>query len=140
MVLGIIFSLLGLGCMIAIMFQIAIFALPLSAARAAGQLASETGAGVLGAIAVGLVAGVATLAAAQVTLAMTRSTLVRLAVALAFAVPAAVAGYGVVLDLSKIGGAHGVWPPIFAGAGAVVIGVAAVRRLALPLASTAATV
>ena len=140
MVLGIIFSLLGLGCMIAIMFQIAIFALPLSAALAAGQLASETGAGVLGAIAVGLVAGVATLAAAQVTLAMTRSTLVRLAVALAFAVPAAVAGYGVVLDLSKIGGAHGVWPPIFAGAGAVVIGVAAVRRLALPLASTAATV
>ena len=92
MVLGIILSLLGLGFMIAIMFQIAIFALPLSAALAAGQLADETGAGVPGTIAVALVAGVAVFAAAQVMLAVTRSTLVRMAVALAFATPAAVAG------------------------------------------------
>ena len=138
MVLGIIFSLLGLSVMIAIMFQITIFALPLSAALAAGQLASETGAGVLGTIAVGLVAGVAAFAAGQVMLVVTHSTLVRLAVALAVATPAAIAGCGMVLDLSRIGGAHGGWPSIFAGTGAVIMSIVSVRRLATPLAPTAA--
>ena len=140
MVLGIIFGLFGIGVMIAITFLMAIFALPLSAALAAGQLASETGAGLLGTIAVGLVAGVATFAAGQIMLAVTRSTLVRIAIALAFATPAAIAGYGVVLDLTRIGGAYGVWPPIFAVTGAVIIGIAAVCRLSNPLVSTAATV
>ncbi len=140
MVLGIIFSLLGLGFMIAIMFEIAIFALPLSIAVAAGRLAIETGAGVLGAIAAGLVAGIAAFGAGQVVLAMTCSTLVRIVVGLAFATPAAVSGYGMVLDLSRIGGAHGVWPSIFAVTGGITIGIAAARRLAIPLVSTTTTV
>ena len=139
MVLGFIFSLLGLGVMIVLMFQIAIFALPLWAALAAGQVASETGAGVLGAIAVSLVAGVAAFAAAQIMVAVTRSRLVRTAVILAFATPAAMAGYGVVLDLSRIGGAHGVWQSVFAVTGGITIGIVAARRLAIPLVSTTTT-
>ena len=64
---------------------------------------------------------------------MTRSTVVRLAVALLFAAPAAFAGYHLVFGLSHIGGAHGVWQQIFAAFGSVAIGVAALMRLATPI-------
>ena len=64
---------------------------------------------------------------------MTRSTVVRLAVALAFTAPAAFAGYHLVLGLSHIGGAHGVWQQIFAAIGSIAIGVAALMRLATPI-------
>ena len=133
MVLGIIFSLLGIGALVALMFNMAILALPLFAAVAAGRFAYDTGAGVLGGIAVGFVAGAAALGMGQAILLMTRSTHVRLAVALAFTAPAAFAGYYLVLGLSHIGGAHGPWQQIFAGIGAIAIGAAALARLATPV-------
>ena len=58
---------------------------------------------------------------------------IRLAVALAFTAPAALAGYHLVLGLSHIGGAHGIWQQVFAVIGSVVIGVAALIRLATPM-------
>jgi len=129
MVLGIIFSLLGIGLLIALMFQMAIFALPLFIGVTAGRFAFQTGAGVVGAIAVGLVAAVAAFGIARLVLAVSRSTALRLAIAAAFAAPAAFAGYHVVLGLSRIGGAHGLWQPIFAGIGAG----AALAQLATPI-------
>ncbi len=133
MALGIIFSLLGIGILIAIMFQMAIFALPLFIAVTAGRFAYETGAGVVSAFVVGLIAAAVAFSIAQIVLATTRSTAVRLIIAFAFAAPAAFAGYHVVLGLSHIGGAHGLWQPIFAGTGAVVIAGASLARLATPL-------
>jgi len=133
MVLGIIFSLLGIGLLIALMFQMAIFALSLFIGVTAGRFAFQTGAGVVGAIAVGLVAAVAAFGIARLVLAASRSTALRLAIAAAFAAPAAFAGYHVVLGLSRIGGAHGLWQPIFAGIGAVVIAGAALAQLATPI-------
>ncbi len=133
MVLGIIFSLLGIGALIALMFNMAILALPLFAAVTVGRFAYETGAGVLGAIAVGFVAGAVALGVGQAVLIMTRSTVVRLVVAFALTAPAAFAGYHLVLGLSYIGGAHGLWQQIFAGIGSVVIGVVALMRLATPI-------
>ncbi len=56
MVLGIIFGLVGIGLMIAFMFQMTIFALPLLIAVTAGRSAYQTGAGVPGAIIIGLIA------------------------------------------------------------------------------------
>ena len=133
MVLGVIFSLTGICLLIALMFNMAIFALPLFSSVAAGRLAYDTGAGWLGAILVGLLAAVLTLGVGQLILAVTKSNAVRLAIAAAFAAPAAFAGYHVVLGLSHIGGAHGVWQPIFAGIGAVIIACAALARLATPI-------
>ena len=120
MVLGVIFSLTGICLLIAVMFNMAIFALPLFSGVAAGRFAYDTGAGWLGAILLGL-------------LAATKSNALRLAIAVAFAAPAAFAGYHVVLGLSRIGGAHDVWQPIFAGVGAVIIAGAALARLATPI-------
>jgi hypothetical protein len=139
MVLGVVFRLLGIGMVVALMFHMAILALPLSVAVVAGRFAYETGAGALGAIAVGMVAGVAALGVGQTILLMTRSPVVRLAIALTFMAPAAFAGYHRVLGLSHIGGAHGAWQQVFASVGAVGIGVAALIRLATPIIPPAQT-
>ena len=133
MVLGVIFSLTGICLLIGLMFNMAIFALPLFAGVTAGRLAFDTGAGWLGAILIGLVAAVLTLGVGQLVLEVANSTLLRLGIALGFAAPAAFAGYHVVLGLSRIGGAHGIWQPIFAGIGAVIIVGAALARLATPI-------
>ena len=133
MILGVIFSLTGIGLLIALMFNMAVYALPLFAAVTAGRLAYASGAGWLGAIFVGLLAGVLTLGVGQLALGVTKSNLVRLVIAVAFAAPAAFAGYHVVLGLSHIGGAHGVWQTVFAGIGAVIIAGAALMRLATPI-------
>ena len=109
MVLGVVFSLLGIGMLVALMFNIAILAMPLFVAVAAGRFAYDTGAGALSAIAVGL------------------------AVAIAFTAPAVFAGYHLVFGLSHIGGAHGLWQQIFATIGSVAIGMAALMRLATPV-------
>ena len=133
MVLGVVFSLLGIGMLVALMFNMAILALPFFVAVAAGRFAYDTGAGALGAIAVGLVAGAAALGVGQAILVLTRSAAIRLTVAIAFTAPAAFAGYHVVFGLSHIGGAHGLWQQIFAAIGSVAIGVAALMRLAAPV-------
>jgi len=133
MVPGVIFSLVGIGILIAIMFQMAIFALPLFIAVTAGRSAYETGTGVMGAIIIGLIAAIVAFGVAQLILATTSSTALRIIIAAAFAAPAAFAGYHVVLGLSHIGGAHGAWQPIFAGVGAIIIAGAALARLATPI-------
>ncbi len=133
MILGILFSLIGLGLLVSLIFNVAILALPFFVALSAGRLAFASGAVVLGAIAIGLLAGVATLALGQVILAFSRSTTLRLFVALVFVGPAAYAGYHVVLGLSRIGGAHGLWQPVLAGIGAIAVGAAALARLLTPL-------
>ena len=133
MILGVLFSLTGICLLIALMFNMAIYALPLFAGVTAGRFAYDTGAGWLGAILIGLPAAIATLGVGQLILAVTKSNLLRLGIAVAFAAPAAFAGYHVVLGLSRIGGAHGIWQPILAGVGAVIIAGAALVRLATPV-------
>ena len=133
MIVGVIVSLTGICLLIALMFNMAIFAMPLFAGVTAGRFAYDTGAGWLGAIIVGLLAAALTFGLGQLIFGFTKSNALRLAVAIAFAAPAAFAGYHVVLGLSRIGGAHGVWQPIFAVIGAVIIAIAALMRLATPL-------
>ena len=133
MILCVIFSLTGIGLLIALMFNMAIFALPLFAGVKAGRFAFDTGAGWLGAPLVGLVAAALTLGVAQLVLAVSRSTAIQLAIAVLFAAPAAVAAYHVVLGLSRIGGAHGPWQPVFASIGALFVAGAALTRLATPM-------
>ena len=133
MILGVIISLTGVCLLIALMFQMAVFALPLFAGVSAGRLAYDAGAGWLGAVLVGLIAAVLTLGFGQLILAVSKSNVLRLTIAVAFAAPAAFAGYHVVLGLSRIGGAHGLWQTVFAAIGAVIVAGAAVTRLVTPI-------
>ena len=67
----------------------------------------------------------------QTAFAMTRSTILRAAIGAAFAVPAAIAGYHVVLAMSQIGVPSLAWREVFACLGAVSVGATAWMRLTL---------
>lgn len=131
MFLAVVLTILGLGFICWLLFSLAVYALPFFAAMTAGLWAYGTGAGVLGAFAVGLLAGVATLVAGQILFGVVRSTIVRLALALAFAAPAAIAGYHAILGLSAIGVPSEALQQVFAMIGATVIGFTAAARLTL---------
>lgn len=127
---GIVLSIVGLGFFCWLLFTLAIYALPTFAGLAAGLAAFHSGAGVAGAIAVGLLMGAAILALGQFVFAATRTPL-RAVVALAYIVPAAVAGYQVSFALAGLGMPGSVWQAAFAVIGAVVSGCTAFLRLAL---------
>jgi hypothetical protein len=92
-IIGLILGALGIGFFCWLLFTLAVYALPFSASLTAGLAAFHNGAGVIGAIVVGIVAGVVTLGAGQFAFAVAGSPLIRAAIALPFATPAAVAGY-----------------------------------------------
>jgi hypothetical protein len=137
--LTILLSLLGLGVLIALIVNLATFALPLYVAALAGRFAFETGAGYLGAFLVGAAAGGVALGIGQIAFAAVRWWPARVVIALLFAVPAAVAGYSVVHGLSGIGIEAESWRRAFALSAAVATGFAALARLAGPTAPAVAT-
>jgi len=127
---GIVLSILGLGFFCWLLFTLAIYALPTFAGLAAGLAAFHSGAGVLGAITVGLLVGGAILALGQFVFAATRMPL-RAIVGLVYGVPAAIAGYQVSLTLAGLTMPGSIWQAAFAVIGAVVSGCTAFSRLAL---------
>jgi hypothetical protein len=131
MFLAVALTILRLSFLCWILFSLAVYALPFFAAVTVGVWAYGTGAGVIGAVAVGLVAGIATLVVGQVLFAVVRSTLIRAALALAFAAPAAVAGYHAVLGVAAIGIPSEIWRQVFATVGAVIVGFTAAARLTI---------
>ncbi len=121
-------SVAGIGLICWLLFNLAVYALPFFASVSAGMFAYHTGSGPIGAILVGLAAGAATLVLGQVLFATIRSAALRAIVAVAYAAPAAFAGYHAVHGLSALGGTSEVWRQVFAVIGAVVIaGVAWAR-------------
>ncbi|WP_370154148.1 hypothetical protein [Bradyrhizobium ottawaense] len=123
------FSTLGIGLFCWAIFVLAVYALPFFVALSIGMTAFQHGAGVVGALLIGTVGGALTLAVGQAAVAITRSLTLRIAIATAFAVPAAVAGYHVAFALSQIGMPSLAWREIFACLGAVCVGGTAWTRL-----------
>jgi hypothetical protein len=130
-IVGIVLSFFGIGFLCWLMFTLAVQALPFYAGVTAGFAAYHSGAGEIGAILVGLIAGAATLAAGQIAIAMVRSPLIRVAITLLFTLPAAVAGYHAVLGLTQIAVPAEGWRQAFALIGAFVVGGTAWMRMAL---------
>jgi hypothetical protein len=130
MAAGIVFSLLGLGGFCVLLFRFTVYALPTFVGLAAGFWAFDIAAGPIGAIAVGVVAGGATLGVCQLIFGSARSPILRTLVALLFSAPAAYAGYHVVFGLSSYGVPSDIWRQVFAVVGALAIGVTAIARLA----------
>ncbi|QYU69428.1 hypothetical protein J4558_04595 [Leptolyngbya sp. 15MV] len=130
MTLGVIVSLFGLGTALVLLFTLAIYAVPFFVALTIGMWAFETGAGVIGAVLVGLVAGVVALFAARLLFASVRSLALRAVIALLFAIPAAVAGYHAVLGISALLVPSEAWRHVFAVIGGLVVGVSAAVQLA----------
>lgn len=129
--LGLILNTVGLGLFCWLIFVLAVYAVPFFVAVSIGMLTFHGGAGVIGALLVGIVAGATTLVFGQTAFAMTQSTLLRAAIGGLFAVPAAIAGYHVVLAISQIGVPSLAWRQVFACLGAVSVGASAWMRLTL---------
>jgi hypothetical protein len=129
--LGLLLNTVGIGLFCWLIFTLAVYALPFFVAVNAGMMAFHSGAGVLGAPLVGVAAGAVALAIGQTAFAIARSLILRAAIAVAFAVPAAIAGYHVVLVMSQIGVPSLAWREAFACLGAVFIGGTAWTRLAV---------
>jgi hypothetical protein len=128
---GILLNIVGLGVFCWALFALAIHALPFFVGMTAAIYTYQTGAGPFGAVVVGLVAGSFTFVLGQHIFSIARSRIVRVAIGLLFAVPAARAGYDVTLALSHIGTASEWWREAFAIVGAVVVGGTAWARLSI---------
>ena len=85
------FAAIGLLCWL--LFTLAVFALPAFVGVAAGAWAHGTGAGIPGAVLIGVVAAALTLAAGHLLITFVRPMWLKLIVAIAFVAPAAIAGF-----------------------------------------------
>ena len=127
--IGILSSIAAVGALCWLLFTLAVFALPFFAGVSAGTWAFQTGAGWLGAILVGLAAAALTLGLGQFLLAFIRPLWIRLAIALAFVAPAALAGYHATHGIVKHTMPSDTWQIIFSVIGAVAVGVTALIRV-----------
>jgi hypothetical protein len=129
MIIAIMLSVAGLGFLCWLAFNLAVFAVPFFTGVTVGLFAYHTGAGAIGGASIGMVAGAATLVAGQFAFAHSRSTILKTMIAAAFALPAAVAGYHLVLGVSTMGMPSDTWRHVFAIIGAAVVGSTAWARL-----------
>lgn len=129
-ILAILASLAAIGMLCWLLFTLAVFALPAFVGATVGAWAHGTGAGVPGAILIGLVAAAATLAVGQLVIMFVRPVWLKLIVAVAFVAPAAIAGFhathGIVKHLMPSDG----WQITFSVIGAVAVGITAFVRVA----------
>jgi hypothetical protein len=96
----------------------------------AGLYAHQTGIEPLGAVGVGIIAAAFVLVIGQTIFSLVRTPILRIAVALMFAVPAALAGYYATFGLSGLTMTSDLWRQVSAVIGAVAIGATAWTRLA----------
>ncbi|WEX85784.1 hypothetical protein PZN02_002017 [Sinorhizobium garamanticum] len=133
-ILAIIASFAAIGVMCWLLFNLAVFALPLFAGITAGTWAYQSGAGWPGGIIVGIVAAGLTLVVGQLPLAFVHALWLRLLVAAAFVAPAVLAGYHATLGIVKLTMPSEGWQIAFSIVGAIAVGVCAFARLvAMPL-------
>lgn len=127
--MGLILGIIGIVVALVLLFKLAIFAVPFFVGIQAFLWSVDTGAGPIGAALVGLVAAGVTLGIAQVLFSTIRLVWVRGALALAFGIPAAVAGYHVVIGIASLAVPSEAWQMVFAVIGGLVAGASAVMQL-----------
>jgi hypothetical protein len=127
--MGVILGIIGIVVALVLLFKLAIFAVPFFVGMQAFLWGMDTGAGPIGAALLGLVAAGVTLGIAQVLFSTIRVVWVRGALALAFGVPAAVAGYHVVIGMASLAVPSEAWRMVFAVIGGMVAGASAVMQL-----------
>ncbi|QOF73402.1 hypothetical protein IG197_10290 [Aminobacter sp. SR38] len=132
MIMLLIVAIVLLGAMVLLAYRLATFALPFMLALKAARFAYATGAGWIGAGIVGLFAGVATFGILAYLFATLRAPVLRIAVAIVFAAPAAVAGYALVHGVTSEAVPSEIWRQIFCIAGGIFVGCSALARLADP--------
>ncbi|MGH6703337.1 MAG: hypothetical protein ACRECG_08065 [Bradyrhizobium sp.] len=121
-------ALVGILCLVA--YTLATYALPVMLGFAAARFAYHTGSGAIGASFIGVIAAAAAFAVFAVLFATQRSPILRLTVALVFAVPAVFAGYTLVHGVTFEVIPSAIWRQIFCCIGGALVGASALMRLA----------
>lgn len=129
-VLNILLLLSVIGILAWLVFTLAIYALPLFVGVATGVWAHDTGAGAIGGFAIGAIVAGIVFITGQLVFAFSRPLWMRVAVALLFAGPAAVAGYAATLGVARLLMPSEGWQMAFSIIGGVMVGVVAVYRMA----------
>lgn len=104
-----------------LLFRLSVHALPLFAAFSAASSTYRADHGLVAALVAAALAGIATLALAQISLGLARSDPARTAIGLVFALPAALAGYHAVHGIAAATMPVSIWPMVVAVIGAAVI-------------------
>ncbi|WP_430244302.1 hypothetical protein [Neorhizobium sp. DAR64861/K0K2] len=125
-------SVVLIGAMCALACTLATYAVPFLFAVTMTRLAFATGAGYVGAGIVGLFAGVAAYGFLAYLFATLRSSSLRLAIALMFATPAAIAGYALLHGITREAIPSEIWRQIICGVGGISVGLSALAKLANP--------
>ncbi len=129
-ILAILASLAAIGLLCWLLFTLAVLALPAFVGFTAGAWAYGTGAGIPGAILVGLIAAAATFAIGQLLITFARPMWLKLAVAVVFVAPAAVAGFHATHGIVKHLMPSDAWQITFSVVGAIAVGITAFVRVA----------
>lgn len=137
-VLAIVFAIITVAFLGWLLFTLAVYALPFAAGWAAGAFAYDHGAGMFGAVLTGFGAAFLALFLGHFLLALIRTPWLRGLILLAFAAPAAVAGYYAVSGVIAHTDAGPGWVQAFALIGAAIIGGVAWERLAATTTDAAA--
>jgi hypothetical protein len=111
-------------------YTLAVFALPFVLAVEAARWTYASGSSLIGAGLVGLVAGVAAYGLLLILFAVVQLPILRLAVALVFAAPAAIAGYALVDGIAREAVPSEIWRVIFCLVGSGFVSGSALMRLA----------
>ena len=123
LVLGPLLVLAAIGFFCWLLFTLAAFALPFFVGLTIGMSAFHTGAGALGGIIVGVVAGGAAFGLGQIAMAFLPSAWLRLAIILLFVAPATVAGYSATHGIAQLAMPSATWQAIFSVIGAIAVSV-----------------
>lgn len=116
--------------MCALAYILAVYALPFVLGVQAARFAYATGSGLIGAGLVGLLVGATAYGLLLFAFASLHSPILRLIMALVFAVPAAIAGYALVHGVTREAVPSEVWRQVFCIIGGSFVGVSALLRLA----------
>lgn len=120
----------AIGFLCWLVFTLAVYALPLFIGVTVGLWAHDSGAGIVGGLAIGVLAAGATAILGQLIFAFARLLWLRLVVAVLFAGPAAVAGYAATHGIAKHLMPSEGWQMAFSIFGAIAVGMTALFRMA----------
>jgi hypothetical protein len=131
LIIGIVLTFVGLAYLCWLLFTLAVYALPLFVGSSLAMAAYHGGSGPIAATIVGLIASSMTVVAGQFVATRVHTALIRAAIALVFAVPAAVAGYHAALGLAQLGVPAESWRHVMALIGSIAVAATACARIAL---------
>ncbi|UPK26538.1 hypothetical protein [Bradyrhizobium sp. 195] len=119
----------GIGFFCWLLFTLAVFALRFFVGLTTVVWAFHTGAGVVGCIVLGLVAGGATFGIGQLALAYVPWTWLRLLIVVLYVAPATVAGYSATHGIALMAVPAPIWQAIFPVVGAIAVSITAFIRI-----------